>query len=90
MKIDKPQKYIFGDVTPHNSNTVDLEPVQSSPSSSATKRPMGRDAAKEAKKKALSTPSEYAAKMLKISIQKNSLFKETETGGRSGSMKSLF
>ncbi|TVU24057.1 hypothetical protein EJB05_26452, partial [Eragrostis curvula] len=44
----------------------------------ARKRPMGRDAAKAAKKKAASDSSEYASKMHDLSVQKVELFKETE------------
>src|SRR6266540_2909383 len=63
------------------SNYLDLDPPVSSPSSSTGKRPMGRDAAKAAHKKASSSSagsSEYASKMHGLSIEKIALFKDTE------------
>lgn len=77
-RMDKPQINAAGDSTPHESNTVDLDPVDSSPISSTGKRPMGRDAAKTAKKKASSMSSEYTSKMHELSVQKMELFKESE------------
>jgi hypothetical protein len=55
---------------------IDLE--VSPPSSSTRKLLMGRDAAKAERKKAKSTSHEYAAKMHELSIEKISLFKESE------------
>ncbi|WVZ93109.1 hypothetical protein U9M48_039117 [Paspalum notatum var. saurae] len=59
------------EVTPQNSNsnTVDLDPNE--------ERPMGRDKAKAARKKATAS-YEFASKMHELSVQKMSLFKESE------------
>lgn len=80
--MDKPKSSGTKDATPErsNSNTVDLDPNDTSPSSSSRKRPIGRDAAKAAKKKAssVSLSHEYASKMHDLSVQKIELFKETE------------
>lgn len=45
------------DHIPPNSNTIDLDPESPSPNSSGAKRPMGRDAAKTARKKTISSSS---------------------------------
>ncbi|CAN6343918.1 unnamed protein product, partial [Urochloa humidicola] len=49
-----------------------------SPASSAGKRPMGRDAAKAAKRKAKLASAEHVSKIHELSVQKIELFKETE------------
>ncbi|CAL5088968.1 unnamed protein product [Urochloa decumbens] len=67
----------------------DLDPDKSAPASSSRKRPMGRDAAKAAKKKAASTSSEYVSKMHDLSIQKIELFKDTE-GERKARLDEIF
>ncbi|CAL5018056.1 unnamed protein product [Urochloa decumbens] len=69
------------DAPPNGHHILDLDagnsaPSTSAPSSSSGKRPMGRDAAKAAKKKAAS--SEYVSKIHDLSVQKIELFKETE------------
>ncbi|KAF8780008.1 hypothetical protein HU200_002020 [Digitaria exilis] len=56
----------------------DLDPNKSSSTSPSKKRPMGRDAAKEAKKKAALVSSECMSKMHELSVQRIELFKETE------------
>jgi hypothetical protein len=68
----------FGRESTAGTHTVDLEGGQSSPvrSGAELRRPMGRDTAKAARKKAnfdaASTSSaEYAAKMQDLSLQKN-------------------
>ncbi|OEL17101.1 hypothetical protein BAE44_0021880, partial [Dichanthelium oligosanthes] len=85
-KIDKIADNAGEVPVPHGSNTVDLDPGEASPGSSTEKCPMGRDAAKAARKKAASTSassSEYASKMQVLSIQKMSFFKETEEDRKS-------
>jgi hypothetical protein len=74
----KPQH--AGDATTQdlNSSTAPLDLDVSSPGSSTRKHPMGRDAAKAERKKAASILHEYAAKMHELSIEKISLFKESE------------
>ncbi|CAL4975054.1 unnamed protein product [Urochloa decumbens] len=71
--------------TPQNSSSsahmlnLNLDPDDPSPASSAGKRPMGRDATKSAKKKALSSgSSEYASKIHDLNVQKIELFKDAE------------
>ncbi|CAN6317556.1 unnamed protein product [Urochloa humidicola] len=72
-KMDNPQS------TGSKENILDLDPDSSAPPSSSGKRPMGRDAAKAAKKKATAAASsEYVSKMHDLSVQKIELFKETE------------
>ncbi|KAF8698784.1 hypothetical protein HU200_035042 [Digitaria exilis] len=56
----------------------DLDPNKSSSSSPSKKCPMGRHAAKEAKKKAALVSSECMSKMHDVSVQRIELFKETE------------
>ncbi|CAO2167252.1 unnamed protein product, partial [Urochloa humidicola] len=78
-KMDNPQST----GSRENANVVqrhilELDPDSSAPPSSSGKRPMGRDAAKAAKKKAVAAPSEYVSKMHDLSVQKIELFKETE------------
>ncbi|CAN6245418.1 unnamed protein product [Urochloa humidicola] len=56
-----------------NANAVerhilDLDPESSAPPGSSGKRPMGRDAAKAAKKKAAAASSEYVSKMHDLSV----------------------
>jgi hypothetical protein len=77
---DKPQTNFAGDAATQDSNssTTPLDPDVSSLGSSTRKHPMGRDAAKAEWKVALAS-HEYAAKMHELSIQKISLFKESET-----------
>jgi hypothetical protein len=77
---DKPQISSVGDATTQDSNfgTMPVEPEVSSPSSSIRKCPMGRDATKAKRKKAKSASHEYATKMYELSIEKISLFKESE------------
>ncbi|TVU25786.1 hypothetical protein EJB05_28295, partial [Eragrostis curvula] len=78
-KMDNPQNSSASrdnDLTSEqHNNFVDLDPDNAS---AARKRPMGRDAAKAAKKKAALDSSEYASKMHDLSVQKVELFKETE------------
>ncbi|KAJ1289788.1 hypothetical protein BS78_02G191300 [Paspalum vaginatum] len=76
--MDKPKKS-SQEATPHNSNsnTVDLDLNESPVDISSGKRPMGRDTAKAARKKA-TTSYEFASKMHELSVQKMSLFKESE------------
>lgn len=80
--MDKPKSSGTKDATPErsNSNMVDRDPNDTSPSSSSRKRPIGRDVAKAAKKKAssVSLSHEYASKMHDLYVQKIELFKETE------------
>ncbi|KAG8075975.1 hypothetical protein GUJ93_ZPchr0006g45573 [Zizania palustris] len=78
--MDKPKNSATKDTTPErsNSNMVDLDPNDTSPASSSRKRPVGRDVAKAAKKKASSVSQEYVSKMHDLSIQKIELFKEIE------------
>jgi hypothetical protein len=57
---------------------LDLDPDDSSRASSAGKRPMGRDAAKAAKKKASSASSEHASKVHDLSTQKFEMLKVIE------------
>ncbi|CAL5029276.1 unnamed protein product [Urochloa decumbens] len=71
-KMDTPQNSASS-APPLNLN---LAPVDPSAASSAGKRPMGRDAAKAAKKAAGS--SEYASKMHDLTAQKIELFKDTK------------
>ncbi|TVU33049.1 hypothetical protein EJB05_24830, partial [Eragrostis curvula] len=65
----------LGHAAAQSHNFLDLDPDVASP---ARKRPVGRDAAKAAKKKAASASSEYTSKMHDLSVQKIELFKETE------------
>ncbi|TVU42397.1 hypothetical protein EJB05_08799, partial [Eragrostis curvula] len=77
-KMDNPQNSASSrdnDLTSEQHNFLDLDSDVASP---ARKRPVGRDAAKAAKKKAPSAPSEYTSKMHDLSVQKIDLFKETE------------
>ncbi|CAL5075931.1 unnamed protein product [Urochloa decumbens] len=74
-KMDNPQNS-SSSAQPLNLN---LYPDDPSPASSTGKRPMGRDAAKAAKKKATSSgSSEYASKLHELSVQKIELLKDTE------------
>ncbi|CAL4906077.1 unnamed protein product [Urochloa decumbens] len=63
---------------PNGHHILDLDAGNSAPSSSSGKRPMGRDAAKAAKKKVAAGSSEYVSKIHDLSVQKIELFKETE------------
>jgi hypothetical protein len=77
---DKPQSSSAKDAATQDSNSsmmpIDLEV---SPSSSSIRMcPMGREAAKMERKKAKSALLDYAAKMHELSIEKVSLFKESE------------
>jgi hypothetical protein len=76
----KPQSSSAGDAATQDSNssTIPIDLEVSPPSSSTRKRPMGRDASKAERKKAKSTSHDYAAKMQELSIEKISLFKESE------------
>ncbi|GJN26225.1 hypothetical protein PR202_gb14140 [Eleusine coracana subsp. coracana] len=65
----------FGD------DPINLGDDNCSPTTATEKRPIGRDSAKAAKKKANSTPgssssSEYASTMKELSLQKISIFQE--------------
>ncbi|CAO2177288.1 unnamed protein product [Urochloa humidicola] len=64
----------------HNVFNLDLNSPSehTSPASSAGKRPMGRDAAKAAKKKAKLASADQVSKIHELSVQKIELFKETE------------
>jgi hypothetical protein len=77
---DKTQSSSARDAATQDSNSsmmpTDLE--VSPPSSSTRKSPMGRDAAKAERKKEKSASHDYAAKMHELSIEKISLFKESE------------
>ncbi|CAN6203205.1 unnamed protein product [Urochloa humidicola] len=70
--------------TPQNSSSsthpldLNLDPDDPSPASSTGKRPMGRDAAKAAKKKAASSSSLELSKMHDLTVQKIELFKDSE------------
>ncbi|CAN6178166.1 unnamed protein product [Urochloa humidicola] len=79
-KMDNPQSSgSKGNANAVERHILDVDPDSSAPPSSSGKRPMGRDAAKAAKKKATAAASsEYASKMHDLSIQKIELFKETE------------
>ena len=80
-KMDRPEDNVAGLDAAQACNSVDLDPPMPSPSSSTRKRPMGRDAAKAARKKAstlFAGSSEYASKMHDLSIEKIALFKDTE------------
>jgi hypothetical protein len=78
---DKPQTNFAGDAATQDSNssTTPLDPDVSSLGSSTRKHPMGRYAAKVEWKKVALASHEYAARMHELSIQKISLFKESET-----------
>jgi hypothetical protein len=77
---DKPQSSSTGDAATQDSNSsmmpIDLEVYP--PSSSTRNHLMGRDAAKAERKKAKSTSHDYAANMHELSMEKISLFKESE------------
>uniref|UniRef100_K3ZM75 No apical meristem-associated C-terminal domain-containing protein n=1 Tax=Setaria italica TaxID=4555 RepID=K3ZM75_SETIT len=71
----------FGEDSSHEPDTNDLGDDNSSPTGSARRRPMGRDSAKAAKKKANSfagstSSSEYASRMQDLSLQKISILQE--------------
>src|SRR6266540_3075699 len=70
-KMDRPEDNVAGLDAAQACNSVDLDPPMPSPSSSTRKRPMGRDAAKAARKKASTSStrsSDYASKMHDLSI----------------------
>jgi hypothetical protein len=77
---DKPQASSAGDAATQDSNssTTPFDPDVSSPSSFTRKHPMGRDAAKSERKNATLASHEYATKIHELSIEKISLFKESE------------
>lgn len=80
-KWQEPKHGGVGEDIGHESNTIDLEDGNSGPASSAGKRPMGRDAAKAARKKAnysigSASSSEYASRMQDLSLQKISIMEE--------------
>jgi len=65
-KMDRPEDNVAGLDAAQACNSVDLDPPLSFPSRSTGKRPMGRDAAKAARKKASSSfagSSEHASKL---------------------------
>ncbi|XP_004967097.2 uncharacterized protein LOC101766508 [Setaria italica] len=71
----------FGEDSSHEPDTSDLGDDNSSPTGSARRRPMGRDSAKAAKKKANSSAgstssSKYASRMQDLSLQKISILQE--------------
>nr|XP_034594732.1 uncharacterized protein LOC117856487 [Setaria viridis] len=71
----------FGEDSSHEPDTNDLGDDNSSPTGSARRRPMGRDSAKAAKKKANSSAGstsslEYASRMQDLSLQKISILQE--------------
>jgi hypothetical protein len=73
----------FGEDRTTATETVDLVDGQSSPvrSEAQARRPMGRDSAKAAKKKAnsdagSSSSAEYAARMQELSLQRNAIMQE--------------
>ncbi|CAN6166513.1 unnamed protein product [Urochloa humidicola] len=77
-KMDTPQNSVSSEQ--RNVLNLDLNSPSddASPASSAGKRPMGRDAAKAAKRKAKLASSEHVSKMHELSVHKIDLFKETE------------
>jgi hypothetical protein len=86
----------FGEDSTAATETVDLEGGQSSPdrSGAQARRPMGRDSAKAAKKKAnfdagSSSSAEYAARMQDLSLQRNTIMQE-ESVRRSERFQQLF
>jgi hypothetical protein len=72
---------VLGDEVPQDTNTVDQSAESSPPAGSSGKRPMGRDAAKAARKKAASTSSgsysEFAADMKSLNIEKIGIMEKT-------------
>ncbi len=81
-KVDRAEDNVASLGGAQACNSVDLDPPLSSPSISTGKRPMGRDAAKGARKKASSSSggsSEYASKMHDLLIEKIAFFRESES-----------
>nr|XP_034599726.1 uncharacterized protein LOC117860492 [Setaria viridis] len=71
----------FGEDSSHEPDTNDLGDDNSSLTGSARRRPMGRDSAKAARKKANSSAgstssSEYASRMQDLSLQKKFILQE--------------
>jgi hypothetical protein len=79
-KMDNPRNNASKEnvLTSEQHNILDLDPIDSSPTSSTGKRPMVRDAAKAANKKAASASSEYVSNMHQLPAQEIELFKETK------------
>jgi hypothetical protein len=73
---------LFSDHIPSGSSTINLDDDDPSPIASR-KRPIGRDAAKAARKKNCSSgstsSSEYASRMQEISLQKMSIWQDENT-----------
>jgi hypothetical protein len=75
-RIDTLKNSASKDSSEHNSLNRDTD--DPSQGTSSGKRPMGRDAAKAAKKKVAAASSEHVSKIHDLTIQKIELFKETE------------
>ena len=72
---------LTGDGTPTATNTVHIDGDQSSPGSTSSKRPLGRDASKESRKNSASSlgstaSSEYVSKMHDLHLERARRYNE--------------